>query len=140
MSNDVVDGIGMPPNDSSGKVYDMDDKIEDFKIACQMGTPSYSMPWSIYEIVKMLRYMEEDERSETFDNWYLAVGMTHMRELAQCTTKDDDMLFKSIIERKKLWDDISIRFGKITNTRAKATNKNKGVDVIRIFDKAQNGI
>jgi hypothetical protein len=118
----------------------MDDKIKDFKIGCQMGTPSYSMPWSIYEIMQMIEYMEADEWSETFDNWYLAVGMTHMKELAQCTTKDDDMLFKSIIERKKLWDELSSRFGKITNTRAKATNKNKGVDVIRIFDKAQNGI
>lgn len=140
MSNDIVDGIGIPPNDSSWKVYDMDDKIKDFKIGCQMGTPSYSMPWSIYEIMQMIEYMEADEWSETFDNWYLAVGMTHMKELAQCTTKDDDMLFKSIIERKKLWDELSSRFGNVTNTRAKATNKNKGVDVIRIFDKAQNGI
>lgn len=99
------------------------------------------MPWSIYEIMQMIEYMEADEWSETFDNWYLAVGMTHMKELAQCTTKDDDMLFKSIMVRKKLWDELSSRFGKITNTRAKATNKNKkGVDVIRIFDKAQNGI
>ena len=113
------------------------EKIKEFKIGCQMGTPSYEMPWSIYEIMQMIDMMDSDEWSETFDIWYLAVSMTHMKELALCQTKDDDMLFKSINQRINLWNEQSSRFGKITNTRAKATTKNKGVSVIRIFDKAQ---
>jgi hypothetical protein len=113
------------------------EKIKLFKVACKMGTPSYRMPWEIYEIIQMIEAMDADEWSETFDVWYLAVSMTHMKELSLCTTKEDDMLFKSINQRINLWNEQSSRFGKITNTRAKAGAKNKGVDVIRIFDKGK---